>query len=84
MARLNAVAAANGTPKRATKSTKSSADLDFQKDQKTDYTRWRLLDESGRQTWHYLRTEDEVKEWPQTIADKYHLGMPTVCCHLRS
>jgi lanosterol synthase len=46
---------------------------------KTDYTRWRLLDEAGRQTWHYLATDEEVKKWPQSIADKYHLGMPTVC-----
>lgn len=46
--------------------------------QKTDYTRWRLLDESGRQTWHYLTNDNEVKKWPQSVADKYHLGFPTV------
>ncbi|KAK4991652.1 Lanosterol synthase (Oxidosqualene--lanosterol cyclase) [Elasticomyces elasticus] len=46
-------------------------------DEKTDYGRWRLLDERGRQTWHYLRTGEEVREWPQSIADKYHLGLPT-------
>ncbi|KAI9828342.1 MAG: Lanosterol synthase (Oxidosqualene--lanosterol cyclase) [Thelocarpon impressellum] len=44
--------------------------------EKTDYTRWRLLDERGRQTWHYL-TPEEAEEWPQTVADKYHLGMAT-------
>ncbi|RDW84763.1 terpene cyclase family member protein [Coleophoma cylindrospora] len=44
--------------------------------ERTDYTRWRLLDERGRQTWHYL-TDDEAVKWPQTIADKYHLGLPT-------
>ncbi|KAF2403058.1 oxidosqualene:lanosterol cyclase-like protein [Trichodelitschia bisporula] len=44
---------------------------------KTDYSRWRLLDERGRQTWHYLRTDDEVKKWPQSVADKYFLGLPT-------
>ncbi|KAK4948501.1 hypothetical protein LTR28_007429, partial [Elasticomyces elasticus] len=46
-------------------------------DEKTDYSRWRLLDERGRQTWHYLRTDEEVRKWPQSIADKYHLGLPT-------
>lgn len=48
------------------------------KQEKTDYSRWRLLDESGRQTWHYLKTDDEVKNWPQSAADKHHLGLPTV------
>lgn len=47
-------------------------------DQKTDRSRWRLLDESGRHTWHYLKTDEEIKEWPQTTADKHHLGLPTV------
>src|SRR5271163_4935499 len=46
-------------------------------DQKTDYSRWRLLDEQGRHTWHYLTTDAQVKAWPQTIADKYYLGLPT-------
>jgi hypothetical protein len=49
-----------------------------QKDKKTDYSRWRLRDVEGRQTWHYLTTDEEVKNWPQTVADKYHLGLPTV------
>jgi hypothetical protein len=47
-------------------------------DEKTDYSRWRLLDEDGRHTWHYLTTDKEVKAWPQTVADKFHLGLPTV------
>lgn len=47
-------------------------------DQKTDYTRWRLRDDRGCQTWHYLQTEEEVKEWPQSAADRYFLGMETV------
>ncbi|KAI5291790.1 Lanosterol synthase (Oxidosqualene--lanosterol cyclase), partial [Ascosphaera atra] len=46
-------------------------------DEKTDYSRWRLLDEDGRQTWHYLKTDEELERWPQTIADRYHLGLPT-------
>ncbi|KAI9765508.1 MAG: Lanosterol synthase (Oxidosqualene--lanosterol cyclase) [Geoglossum simile] len=45
--------------------------------QRTDYTRWRLLDERGRQTWHYLEDDEEVKRWPQSIADKYLLGQST-------
>lgn len=45
----------------------------------TDYSRWRLQDEEGRHTWHYLKTDQQVKEWPQSLADKYHLGLPTVC-----
>lgn len=44
---------------------------------KTDYTKWRLRDERGAQTWHYL-TNEQAKDWPQTAADKYHLGLPTV------
>src|SRR5690242_6422170 len=48
-------------------------------DQKTDYSRWRLKDDRGCQTWHYLQTEEEVKAWPQSAADKYFLGMETVC-----
>ncbi|KAI5296878.1 26S proteasome regulatory subunit 7, partial [Ascosphaera pollenicola] len=44
---------------------------------KTDYSRWRLLNEDGRQTWVYLHTDVEAKKWPQSIAEKYHLGLPT-------
>jgi hypothetical protein len=46
--------------------------------QATDITRWRLLDECGRQTWHYLTTDEAVQAWPQTIADKHFLGLPLV------
>ncbi|KAF8472029.1 terpenoid cyclases/protein prenyltransferase alpha-alpha toroid [Kalaharituber pfeilii] len=44
---------------------------------KTDYARWRMKSDHGRQTWHYLQTEEEMKEWPQTIADKHYLGLDT-------
>jgi lanosterol synthase len=71
----------NGTYKRGTNGhtqkpigVKSSANGD----EKTDYTRWRLRDERGCQTWHYLQSEEEVKEWPQSAADRYFLGMETV------
>ena len=46
--------------------------------EKTDYLRWRLLDERGRHTWHYLNTDEEIQAWPQSVVDKYHLGLPTV------
>lgn len=44
----------------------------------TDLSRWRLRVEEGAQTWHYLETDEECREWPQTFWDKYHLGLPTV------
>jgi hypothetical protein len=46
---------------------------------RTDYAKWRLLSDHGRQTWHYLEDDKDAKAWPQTIADKWHLGLPTVC-----
>jgi lanosterol synthase len=46
--------------------------------ERTDYTRWRMLDEKGRQTWHYLEDDEDAKEWPQSTADKYFLNLPTV------
>jgi hypothetical protein len=48
-------------------------------DLKTDYSRWRLVNEEGRQTWRYLESDEENSAWLQTVADKYHLGLPTVC-----
>ncbi|PQE08309.1 lanosterol synthase protein [Rutstroemia sp. NJR-2017a BVV2] len=45
--------------------------------ERTDYSRWRMLDEKGRQTWHYLEDDEDVQEWPQSTADKYFLGLPT-------
>ena len=47
-------------------------------DAKTDHTRWRLKDEDGRHTWHYLKSDAELAAWPQTAADKYFLGLDTV------
>lgn len=44
----------------------------------TDLSRWRLRVEEGAQTWHYLETDQECRDWPQTFWDKYHLGLPTV------
>ena len=50
----------------------------------TDYSRWRMKDDRGTQTWHYLETDEEVEAWPQSTADKWYLGMDTVGTPLRS
>lgn len=47
-------------------------------DERTDVKKWRLLDERGRQTWHYLSSEKQAKAWPQSTVDRYHLGLPLV------
>jgi hypothetical protein len=45
----------------------------------TDYSRWRLLvNDGGRHTWHYLKTEEQCAQWPQNYVDKFWLGMETV------
>lgn len=44
----------------------------------TDLSNWRLKVKEGAQTWHYLTTDEERKSWPQTVWDKYHLGLPIV------
>jgi hypothetical protein len=45
----------------------------------TDLSRWRLLvSDGGRHTWHYLRTEEELANWPQNEVDKFWLGVETV------
>ncbi|EME43523.1 hypothetical protein DOTSEDRAFT_54312 [Dothistroma septosporum NZE10] len=43
----------------------------------TDLTRWRMRDVRGRHTWHYLQTDEELKAWPMTTADKWYLGLNT-------
>lgn len=46
---------------------------------KTDLTKWRCKDDEGRLSWHYLGDDEQAaKEWPQTYADKYYLGLPLV------
>jgi len=47
-------------------------------EERTDYSRWRMRDDHGRQTWRYLQDDEAVKDWPQTYADKYFLGLPLV------
>ena len=56
----------------------SAKEVRVEVEEKTDIYRWRLLDERGCQTWHYLESVEEVKAWPQSIADKYFLGLPLV------
>ena len=47
-------------------------------DERTDLTRWRLRDDRGRQTWHYLETDQGIEQWPQSLADKHFLGLQLV------
>ncbi|KAJ3302144.1 Lanosterol synthase (Oxidosqualene--lanosterol cyclase) [Kappamyces sp. JEL0829] len=48
----------------------------------TDLRNWRLkVDSVGRQTWHFLQTQEEQEAWPQSRIDQYWLGLlqdPTV------
>lgn len=44
---------------------------------KTDISRWRMKDDESRHTWHYI-SEEEAKEWKQSYADKYYLGLDLV------
>ncbi|KAK3319458.1 oxidosqualene:lanosterol cyclase [Apodospora peruviana] len=46
-------------------------------DEKTDYSRWPLVDKQGRQSWCYLESDEEAKNWPQTVYDKCFLGLNT-------
>lgn len=44
-----------------------------------DRSRWRLeVGQDSRHVWHYLKTDQQLKDWPQSTADKYYLGLPTV------
>lgn len=52
-------------------------------DDTTDRTRWRLeVGEGNRHVWHYLKSDEDSQKWPQSIADKYFVGLPTVCHRL--
>nr|Q96WJ0.1 RecName: Full=Lanosterol synthase; AltName: Full=2,3-epoxysqualene--lanosterol cyclase; AltName: Full=Oxidosqualene--lanosterol cyclase; Short=OSC [Pneumocystis carinii]AAK82993.1 lanosterol synthase [Pneumocystis carinii] len=43
--------------------------------EKTDPDGWRLIvEDTGRQRWKYLKTEEERRERPQTYMEKYFLG----------
>ncbi|PWZ01644.1 putative lanosterol synthase [Testicularia cyperi] len=44
----------------------------------TDPARWRLkVSDGGRHLWHYLRDDAQCDAWPQTVEDKYWLGLET-------
>ncbi|CRK39121.1 hypothetical protein BN1708_016715 [Verticillium longisporum] len=44
--------------------------------EKTDVSRWRLNDEDGRHRWVYVEDNQALKDWPQSYAEKYYLGLP--------
>ena len=37
-----------------------------------------VVDEDGRHSWAYLRTDEECHKWPQKPLDKFWMGLPTV------
>lgn len=73
----------NGQTKKRAGDTNGSANGNAAKRQRietrTDYTRWRMRDDESRHSWHYLEDDDAAKEWSQSVADKYYLGLPLVC-----
>ena len=45
----------------------------------TDLTRWRLnADDNGRHVWEYLESDEACRARPQTVLDKFQLGLPIV------
>ncbi|KAG2183417.1 hypothetical protein INT43_006423 [Umbelopsis isabellina] len=42
----------------------------------SDLVRWRLKVKHGAQTWHYLQSEEELRQWPPTRWEKYFLDLP--------
>ena len=72
-----------GEAKQANGSANGSIKHEDVNDLKTDHTRWRMKNVDGRQTWHYLELDEELKAWPMTSADKYYLGMDTVGCNIQ-
>jgi len=73
----------NGTKRRHDASAeKPSEKREFPKrprlEEKTDLMKWRMRDDEGRLTWHYLQDDEAAKDWPQSYADKWYLGLPMV------
>ena len=68
---------ANGSASGSTNGTIKPLE-DYDAELKTDHSRWRMKNVDGRQTWHYLESDEQVKVWPMTAADKYYLGQDTV------
>ncbi|KAI0202488.1 oxidosqualene:lanosterol cyclase [Astrocystis sublimbata] len=67
----------NQFKKEASSSANGQWHRDANGDEKTDYSRWRLFDDQGRQSWRYLESDEEMKKWPQTVYDKHYLGLDT-------
>lgn len=61
-----------------TSSASGHLSRDANGDEKTDYSRWRLVDRQGRQSWRYLESDEENEKWPQTVYEKHFLGLDTV------
>jgi lanosterol synthase len=79
MARTNGAATSNGTVNRAAKTNAGTVKArGGELESKTNYDWWRLENVRGRQIWKYLESEEERARWPQSIADKYFLGLDTV------
>ena len=68
----------NGTADEYEKRQNGTNVASISEPESTDIQRWRLLDEAGRQTWHYLETDEDIEAWPQSTADRYFLGLPLV------
>lgn len=68
---------ANGLSNASTNGTLKPTQ-DYDAELKTDHSRWRMKNVDGRQTWHYLESDEQLKAWPMTAADKYYLGQDTV------
>jgi lanosterol synthase len=66
-----------GTPSKANGKSKkpSSQAVSTEEPERTDLLRWRLKVDHGRHVWHYLHTEDQCRDWPQTVEDRYWLGL---------
>jgi hypothetical protein len=45
---------------------------------KTDPLRWRLENIRGCHIWKYLESDEECERWPQSVSDRYFLGLDTV------
>ncbi|KAK0568498.1 Lanosterol synthase (Oxidosqualene--lanosterol cyclase) [Tilletia horrida] len=57
----------------------SGQDFDPASMPRTDSSRWRLRsgEEGGRHVWVYLKTEEEAARWPQSVEDRYWMGLST-------
>lgn len=81
--KINGVTQSNGKANSKPKKRASGENLEVttkrpRLEEKTDVTRWRMLDEKGRHTWHYLEDDEAIESWPQSCADKWYLGLDTV------